>query len=149
EWPVPGGKMLLDALVEVETKRLHSLRARIEKAGKIEVVGELVALAFDEPIGAEKFAIVDTLTEDGRIGKVTDVQGIVTIKPVLHERWSPVREHLVLRPGDWLRTDARGANATALRLVKQTGVILGPKTLVELIGPKQIRLIEGEIEITA
>ncbi len=42
----------------------------------------------------------------------------------------------------------RGANAMALRLVKQTGVILGPKSLVELIGPAQIRLIEGEIEIT-
>ena len=30
-----------------------------------------------------------TLTEDGRIGKVTDVQGIVAIKPVLAERWTP------------------------------------------------------------
>ena len=105
-------------------------------------------LAYDEPIAADKFAIADTLTEDGRIGKVADVQGIVTIKPVLHERWTPVRDNLVLKPGDWLRTDARGANAAALRLAKQTGVILGPKTLVELIGPKQIRLIEGEIEIS-
>src|SRR5439155_1694271 len=86
--------------------------------------------------------------EDGRIGKVTDVQGIVTIKPVLHERWTPVREGLVLKPGDWVRTDARGANATALRLVKNTKLILGPKTLVGLVGPKEIVLLAGEIEIT-
>ena len=56
---------------------------------------------------------------------VTDVQGIVALKPVLHQRWTPVCEHLVLRPGDWVRTDARGANATSLKLVKQVGVILG------------------------
>src|SRR5262249_19866754 len=80
--------------------------------------------------------------------KVADVQGIVGIKPVLHDRWTPVREGLILRPGDWVRTDARGANATALRLVKQTSLLLGPKTLVELVGPTRIRLIEGEIEVT-
>ena len=145
---MPEGKVSLEALVDAKTNRLHTIRTRLEKAGKSEIVGELTILAYDEPIAAEKFAIADTLTEDGRIGKVTDVQGIVSIKPVLHERWTPVREGLVLRPGDWVRTDARGANATALRIVKQTGVILGPRTLVELLGPKQIRLIEGEIEIT-
>jgi Flp pilus assembly protein TadD len=149
EVPTAGGKILLDCFVNADTKRLHSLRALMEKAGKNELLGELVAIAYDEPIGAEKFTIADTLTEDGRIGKVTDVQGIVGIKPVLHDRWTPVRAHLVLRPGDWIRTDARGANAAALRLVKQTGVILGPKTLVELIGPKQVRVVEGEVEITA
>ncbi len=110
--------------------------------------GKLTVVAYDEPVSADKFAVADTLTEDGRIGKVADVQGIVTIKPVLHQRWTPVRAHLVLRPGDWLRTDARGANATAIKLVKQVGIILGPKTLVELTGPTQVRLLEGEIEVS-
>ncbi len=140
-------KVWLEARVDAETQRVQSIRTWREKQGVKAPFAELTVLAYDQPIDPATFAIADTLTEDGRIGKVTDVQGIVTIKPVLHERWTPVREHLVLKPGDWLRTDARGANATALRLVKQTGVILGPKTLVELIGPKQIRLIEGEIEI--
>ena len=139
----------LEAHVDARTLRLHFIRTSFLQAdGALQPRAELAVLAYDEPIAAEKFAIADTLTADGRIGKVTDVQGIVSIRPVLHERWTPVREHLVLRPGDWVRTDARGANATALRLVKQTGIILGPKTLVELISPKQIRLIEGEIEIT-
>jgi len=144
----PDGTVWIEARVFARTRRLQSIRTQLEKADKLEPLAELTVIAYDQPIDDAKFAIADTLTEDGRIGKVTDVQGIVTIKPVLHDRWTPVREGLVLRPGDWVRTDARGANATALRLVKQTGVILGPKTLVELIGPKQIRLIEGEIEIT-
>jgi Flp pilus assembly protein TadD len=138
----------IEARVVAKTQRLHSIRTWREANGKETNVAELTILAYDEPIAAEKFAVADTLTEDGRIGKIADVQGLVTVKPVLHERWTPVREGLVLKPGDWLRTDARGANAAALRLVKNTGVILGPKTHVELIGPKKIRIIEGEIEIT-
>src|SRR5262249_30973108 len=87
--------------------------------------------------------------EDGRIGKVADVQGIVSVKPVMAERWTPVRSHLVLKPGDWVRTDARGANATSLKLAKVTGVILGPKTLVELNRPTEISIAGGEMEIAA
>ena len=50
----------------------------VEKAGEKEILGELTVLAYDEPIDANKFVVADTLTEDGRIGKVIDVQGIVT-----------------------------------------------------------------------
>ncbi len=145
----PDGPVSLEARVDADSRRLKSLRTWINKAGRLEPLGELTVIAYDQPLAVEKFLIADTLTEDGRIGNVTDVQGIVSLKPVLQERWTPVREHLVLRPGDWVRTDARGANAVALRLMKKTGVILGPKTLVELISPKRIRLLEGEIEITA
>ena len=63
----------------------------------------------------DKFVVEPKLTDDGRIGKVTDAQGVVSVKPVLHERWSPVQPRLVLKPGDWLRTDSRGANAVALQ----------------------------------
>ena len=50
----------------------------------------------------EKFVVEEKLLDDGRIGKVTDAQGVVSIKPVLHERWSPVQSRLVLKPGDRL-----------------------------------------------
>jgi predicted Zn-dependent protease len=147
--PAPGGTVQVDAAVFAGTRRLRSLKTRCEKDGKVVPLGELTVVAYDEPIGSQKFAVADTLTEDGRIGKVADVQGVVGVKPVMHERWTPVRPGLVLRPGDWVRTDARGANAAALHLVKRTGVVLGPKTLAELIGPKRIRISEGEVEITA
>ncbi|WP_020476056.1 VIT domain-containing protein [Zavarzinella formosa] len=97
----------------------------------------------------EKFAVSKTLTDDGRIGKVTDSQGVVSIRPVLHERWSPVQPRLVLKPGDWLRTDSRGANAVALKLIKSADVIVGPHSTVELVNANEIRLLAGEVEVSA
>ncbi len=43
----------------------------------------------------------------------------------------------------------RGANAVALRLVKQTDVTLGPGSLVEAVKPNQIRIFEGEVKVSA
>jgi predicted Zn-dependent protease len=146
--PRAGGQFIVEARVDPDTWRLRSLRTWLENATKKALFGELRIVAFDEPIAADKFLIADSLSEDGRIGKITDVQGIVSVKPVMHDRFTPVYAHLVLRPGDLVRTDARGANATAIRLLKKTGLILGPKTLVELVSTKQVRLIEGELEIT-
>ena len=85
----------------------------------------IVRINAPQPEIGVAYLIEPSLTEDGRIGKVTDVQGIVTIKPVLHDRWTPVREGLVLRPGDWVRTDARGANAAALRSSRTPDSSLG------------------------
>ncbi len=101
-----------------------------------------------DPPPDEKFVAEEKLTDDGRIGKVTDAQGVVGVKPVLHERWSPVQKQLVLKPGDWLRTDSRGANAVALKLLQATGVIVGPHSTVELVKANELRLLAGEIEIT-
>ncbi len=108
----------------------------------------LYVLAYDELPPDDAFVVRDTLTEDGRVGNVTDVQGVVAVKPVMHERWTPLAGRLLLQPGDWLRTDARGANAAALRLMKRTRVILGPGTTVEVIKPDQLRVIEGQLEVS-
>jgi hypothetical protein len=102
-----------------------------------------------EPTPEEKFVLSDKLTDDGRIGKVTDVQGVVSVKPVLAERWSPAPSQLVLKPGDWLRTDSRGANAASIRLLPATGLIVGPHSTVELTKANEIRLVAGELEIAA
>jgi Flp pilus assembly protein TadD len=135
------------------TMILSSLRWAAAAAAVVLVLGAL-GLALAHWIAQvkgpqEKFVVGDTLTEDGRIGKVTDAQGVVSVKPVLHERWSPVQPRLVLKPGDWLRTDARGANAVAVQLINATGLIVGPHSTVELVKPTEVRLVEGEVEITA
>lgn len=96
----------------------------------------------------EKFKFEPGLADDGRIGKVTDVQGVVAVKPVTGERWSPVSARLVLKPGDWVRTDARGANAAALRLLK-SNIVVGPHSTLELVKADEYRLSAGEIEIDA
>ena len=67
----------------------------------------------------EKFAVSNTLSEDGRVGKVVDVQGVVSVKPMNYGRWTPVRPNVLLMPGDWVRADVRGANAATLRLLPQ------------------------------
>ena len=41
-----------------------------------------------------RFVAANGLADDGRIGTITDAQGVVGIKPVMHERWSPVQPHL-------------------------------------------------------
>ncbi len=58
----------------------------------------------------------DSLCEDGRVGRIVEVQGVVLIKPPMQRRWTPVCGPGILQPGDWVRTDARGANAVELRL---------------------------------
>jgi predicted Zn-dependent protease len=97
----------------------------------------------------DKFVVSDTLTDDGRVGKVSDAQGVVSVRPVLQERWSPVQPNLVLKPGDMLRTDSRGGNVVAVRLVKSTSLIVGPHSVVELLNPKEINIFQGEVEIDA
>ncbi len=124
---------------------------RLLRAGGKVVDGvALRFLAFNQMAAdPAKFQVPATLTEDGRIGKVTDHQGFVALRPLISTRWTPICGPAVLRPGDWLRTDFQGANAVTVQLAPQTKLILGPGSLAELIKPDQIRLHSGIAEITA
>ncbi|NQU25208.1 MAG: hypothetical protein HQ567_28320 [Candidatus Nealsonbacteria bacterium] len=142
------GDVSVEALVELGTRQLSSLRVKpIGKTPRPAVA--LNILAANEPVDEDKFVVGDTLTEDGRIGKIVDVQGIVTVKPVMHTRWTPVATQMLIKPGDWLRTDTRGANAVKVRLAEGTEITLGPGSLAELIMPGRIRLIHGELKVHA
>ncbi len=88
-----------------------------------------------------------SLAEVGDLGKIVDSQGIVSVRPKMASRWSSAAKDFALKPGDWLRTDVRGANALAIRLQGGGQVILGPGTLVEVIDAKTIAFTRGEIEI--
>ena len=70
-------------------------------------VAKVPLRAADPPVDEEVFGPGGALAADGRIGKVTDVQGTVSLKPVMHRRWTPVTGPVILQPGDWLRTDPR------------------------------------------
>ena len=110
---------------------------RASATASLQPVATLNVLAVNAPVAEEKFVVRDTLTEDGRIGKITDVQGLVAIKPVMHGRWTAVCGKTLLKPGDWVRTDNRGANAATLKIVKDSQIILGPGSLVEIVSPTQ------------
>jgi Tfp pilus assembly protein PilF len=147
--PSDDGAIALEARVDATTRLLDFVEAKREGKGNAKAIGSLSVVAVNRPIPEDRFVVKDTLTEDGRIGKVGDVQGVVAIKPRMHDRWTPVCEHVLVRQGDWVRTDIRGANAVALRLVKQTGLTLGPGSLAELVKPDQVRLLQGELEVSA
>ena len=53
-----------------------------------------------------------TLKDTYRLGRIIDSQGITSLRPAQARRWTLVEPDLSLRPGDWLRTDVRGAART-------------------------------------
>ncbi len=72
-------------------------------------LAELNLIATNVAVDDDKFVVAKSLTEDGRIGKVSDAQGVVVLRPMLAKRWTPVCRETLLKPGDWLRTEsARG-----------------------------------------
>lgn len=147
--PADEGRIRIEAVVDDQTQMLCTIASTAIRGTRREPIVQVNVLAVDKPVDEELFVVGDTLTEDGRIGKVTDAQGIVSIKPVMHRRWTPVSGPVILKPGDWLRTDVRGANAVSLRLVKDTNITLGPASLAELPSPKRIKLSSGTIKIVA
>ncbi len=138
--------LTLDALVDAKTHAVTSLEILTLRNGRLETVAELNVVAVDAPVAPEKFVVRDTLTEDGRIGMIAEVQGLVLLKPVMHDRWTTVCGKTLLQPGDWVRTDNRGANAAVVKLVKQSQLILGPGSLLEIVSPTLVRVHSGEFE---
>ncbi|MBM4091630.1 MAG: hypothetical protein FJ276_19710, partial [Planctomycetes bacterium] len=126
---------------------LRSLGTFLPREGRLEPVNQLVVESVNAPVDESLFKVASTLTVDGRIGKVTDCQGLVSVKPVAHTRWTPIQQHTVLKPRDWIRTDSRGANAAAIRLGTSIRVTVGPGTLVELEKPQRIKLLSGELKV--
>jgi tetratricopeptide (TPR) repeat protein len=137
----------LEARVASESSLLQSLHSFEMREGRWQPVCRLVVAAVNPPVDEQLFQIADTLTVDGRIGKLLDLQGLVAVRPPGHSRWTPAAPGLILKPGDLLRCDLRGANAATLQLVPHTRLTLGPGTLVELIKPREIRLTSGEAKI--
>ena len=110
---------------------------------------KLIFDARDIQVDDSEFIVAQHLTKDGRLGKVTDVDGLVTLRPMSHERWSAAKPQMLLKPGDWLRTDARGANACAIELSGGTQLTIGPASLIELISPTEVRCRRGEAKLTS
>jgi predicted Zn-dependent protease len=143
----PAGRVKLDASADAATGLLRSLEAQVDRDGKLHPVATLTVLAVGEPVQEDLFVIGDKLTQDGRIGKITDAQGIVSVKPVMASRWTPVSTGMLARPGDWVQTDVRGANAATVRLLAPAEVVVGPGSLVELVAAGQVRVHYGEVRI--
>ena len=89
--------------VDAQNGQLASLQAVADRNGQLETVAQVTVLAMNQnqaAAPADKFVVKDTLTEDGRVGKVTESQGVVSLRPMNALRWTPVVHNPVLKPGD-------------------------------------------------
>ncbi|MCA9239069.1 MAG: hypothetical protein KDA37_02665, partial [Planctomycetales bacterium] len=139
----------VEAWVDARARRLVSLQSAAEKLGVRTPLAVLSVVSINRPVDEDLFMVGKHLTEDGRIGKVVDLQGTVTLRPVMHHRWTPAANQMLLRVGDWVRTDVRGANAVTLRLASGASLTLGPGSLAELTSPTRVRLVTGEAKLEA
>ena len=87
------------------------------------------------------------LSDDGRAGVVTAAQGVAMVRPVGHERWTPLESRGLLFPGDVLRTEARGANALEIRMKAGGHLVVGPGAVLEVPDGTGVRLLRGDLEV--
>ncbi len=147
--PAKSGKIQLEVFVNESDRRLVGLFAW--PAGAKRHAGpplaEMRLIAMNKTVADEKFQVANSLTEDGRIGKVTQSQGVVGLRPMLAKRWTPISQETLLKPGDWLRTELRGANAVKVVLSSDVELTLGPGTLVECVSPTKARVHQGVVQV--
>lgn len=101
-------------------------------------------IAFDESL----FVVGNSLSQDGRIGKISESQGMVLLRAKANRRWTPVYGPMTVKPGDWIRTDVRGANAVSVILSSGYRLIVGPGSLLEITRRDNVLLHRGEVNIT-
>ena len=142
-------ELMFEAFVDQRTGQLRSIAAWPAGLTKRQgpPVAEVRLVARNVEVRKGQFEWRKSLSEDGRIGKVTNRQGIVLLRPKLNRRWTPISKQMRLKPGDQLRTDVRGANAVAAQLTSGAKITLGPGTLVELTSPTSLRVHYGELQV--
>ena len=133
-------------LVDLTTKQTVKFTL-IDQAKQPVQEEEFVLTTINVPLANETFQLKDTLSEDGRVGIVQDIQGIVAVRPVGKERWTPLAVGDLLKPGDLVSANPRGPNAARLRMVPNTDVTFGPGATLEVKTPTEYRLLSGEIEV--
>jgi hypothetical protein len=156
------GDVTIEAVADAATKRLTRMTVwngaidveqwkRLETnaavAKRMPPLADMTLVAMNVPVADDKFVVAKSLTEDGRIGKVSESQGIVVLRPMLAKRWTPICREMLLKPGDWLRTELRGANAVKVTLSSEVELTLGPGTLIECMSPTKARLHSGQVQV--
>ncbi len=156
------GDVTIEAFADVASKRLTHmtvwpgaidlqewkwLQQKAHLIDRKPPLADLALVAVNVPVADDKFVVAKSLTEDGRIGNVSESQGIVTLRPMLAKRWTPVCREMLLKPGDWVRTELRGANAIKVTLSSEVDLTLGPGTLIECMSPTQARLHTGQVQV--
>ena len=141
--------LIVEAFADVESNQLRTIACWVNDGSKrvSPPIAELKLISRNAPVDDSKFVVAKTLTQDGRIGKLVDRQGIVTLQPLTGQRWTPVNRSVLVKTGDWVRTGRRGANAAAIQLESGYRITLGPATLVEFMSVNSIQIHGGEVHV--
>ena len=145
------GLCTINAYVDINEGMLRQIElsnSKLDQDSRREIA-RLNLVTWNEPIDENLFAISDKLNPAGQVGRIATVQGHVSLRPVMHSRWSRASQNLALEIGDQIRTNARGASAAEIRLADRGRVTVGPHSLVELVSAEKLRLVYGEMQINA
>ncbi|MEW4487161.1 VIT domain-containing protein [Thalassoglobus sp. JC818] len=144
-----GESLRLQIYVDTESNALKGLVLREWGSPSTRLpIGELTLLHRNVPVDEDRFRVPVHLKEEDRIGTLTDFQGLVSIRPLGNQRWTPIVNDITLRVGDWCRTEVRGANAVTLEMTSGNKLILGPGTLIELVSESQVRVVSGWLQVS-
>lgn len=143
---VDDGPARLTALASEESGELVLLRlTRALADGSRHMLAEA---RFRESTPADDlFAVRRSLRDDGRMGTISDVHGLVFVRSFPGHRWTPASPSLPLFAGDQIRCDARGANAAVVRLTQGTTLTLGPSGQMTLSPGERIQLEHGDLQV--
>ena len=136
----------VQAFVDKSTSDLVGIVARDPGQTEGPPLAELTLISLNPQIDEDQFQVPVKLANTDRVGKIIDAQGTVTIRPIDARRWTPICGSLLVRPGDWIRAEPRGANASTV-LLGSTRLVLGPGSLLEAIGSNEARLHRGFLQI--
>lgn len=140
--------LVIEALADAKTNDLYTIAAWPEGPREDRPpLAELRLLARNVSVDESVFVVGKSLSDDGRIGKVVDTQGMVSLRPALARRWTPVSRQLIVKTGDRIRTDNRGANGVKVTLTSQVQITLGPGSLLQVESPFSAKLLSGELQI--
>ncbi|MCA9066672.1 MAG: hypothetical protein KDA96_26575, partial [Planctomycetaceae bacterium] len=99
-----GHPLLLQIYVDRSTRQLAGIAALDLLRKGAPPVAELTLVAMNPVVDEAKFKVPVQLAEQDYIGKITDTQGLVTLRPAGVQRWTPVHRQLLVQPRDWIRT---------------------------------------------
>ena len=96
--PTGNGNLDIEASVDAKNLQLVEILAwKSETKRTGPPLAEMQLVAMNVQVADEKFAVTKSLTEDGRIGRISEAQGIVVLRPMLAKRWTPICRETLLQ----------------------------------------------------
>ena len=136
----------LVAFAEKTTKRLVAMRV-IDRSRRELVKAEVRFQEADDEKPADPFDVHGALQNDGRVGVLAEVHGMVFVRSFPGHRWTPASATMPLFAGDQIRCEGRGPNAAVIRLANGATVTAGPNSQVGLRPDQKLQLQNGDIQL--